>query len=59
MRLIYISLVLLLATSLLSLAQENALVNTSISPYAKFYSPNAVAVKWTGGTDSGDYGASA
>ena len=30
-------------------AQQHALVNTSQSPYAKFYSPDADAVKWTGG----------
>lgn len=49
MRLIYIFLCLLLVPSFLSLAQENALVNTSKSPYAKLYSPDADAVKWTGG----------
>ena len=30
-------------------AQQDALVNTFQSPYAKFYSPDADAVKWTGG----------
>ena len=30
-------------------AQQKALINTSQSPHAKFYSPNADAVKWTGG----------
>ena len=49
MRLIFVSSLMLMATSFFSVAQEKALVNTSHSPYARFYSPNADAVKWSGG----------
>ena len=49
MRLIFVSALMLVATSFSSVAQEKALVNTSHSPYAKFYSPDADAVIWTGG----------
>jgi len=49
MRLFFVSSLILVATSFISVAQDKALVNTSKSPYAKFYSPNVEAVKWNGG----------
>jgi hypothetical protein len=38
-----------MVASFICVAQDKALVNTTHSPYAKFYSPDADAVKWTGG----------